>query len=202
MRKTPITLAMLATLATFTPVVHADVTYTFSNLSLEGFEFVQMFGPGVTLLTGTLSSVSVNATLNASVDYTYADDLTIYVDTLPLSENGLLQVGGFSDLGASESRSWANGGSSAPGTTVIDSVALFTPISFSGASQPAVWLGNGYGSPTTLGTWTGSVTLRGVNTAVAAVPEPSTFAMMALGGLGLAGWASRRRKKAAAEANA
>ena len=81
--------------------------------------------------------------------------------------------------------SWANGGSSAPGTTVIDSKSV-NAISFSGTSADAtIWLGNGYGASGTSGTWTGSITLIGVN----AVPAPGAIALV-----GLAGLAGRRRR--------
>lgn len=78
-------------------------------------------------MSGSLTAASVNATLNASTSFTYADDLCIYVDALPLSTGGLLQVGGFSNLSAQKRFSWPNGGSSAPGTTVSGTVTLTEP---------------------------------------------------------------------------
>ena len=162
----------------------ADVTVTFTNQTWTGFNFTDLsaqFGG----FTGTLTGVSVNATLNAATNFTYADDLCVYVDVAPLSAGGLLQVGGFSNLGALQRVSWANGGSSAPGTTVIDSKSV-NAISFSGTSADAIiWLGNGYGASGTSGTWTGSITLIGVN----AVPAPGAIALV-----GLAGLAGRRRR--------
>ena len=162
----------------------ADVTVTFTNQTWTGFNFSDLsaqFGG----FTGTLTGVSVNATLDATVNFTYADDLCVYVDVAPLSTGGLLQVGGFSNLQALQRISWANGGSSAVGTTVIDSKSV-NAISFSGTSADAtIWLGNGYGASGTSGTWTGSVTLIGVN----AVPAPGALAL-----LGLAGLAGRRRR--------
>jgi len=214
MRKSQVALALLASLTSFTTVVHADtslltasasssftqtvtpdsITYSFTGLTLAGFEFLQVAANSSAPVWGTLTSVSVNATLDASVNYTYGDDLTIYVKSLPLASGGPLQVGGFSDTGALERHSWSNGGSSAPGTTVIDTVMLDTPLTFSGsASDPIIWLGNGYGSSDTEGTWSGSITLTGLST-VAPVPEPASFALMALGGLGMVGWVSRRRR--------
>ena len=162
----------------------ADVTVTFTNQTWTGFNFTDLtatFGG----FSGTLTGVSVNATLTAATNFTYADDLCVYVDAAPLSTGGLLQVGGFSNLSATQRLSWANGGSSAPGTTVIDSKSV-NPIVFSGsAADPIIWLGNGYGAAGTSGTWTGSITLIGVN----AVPAPGAIAL-----LGLAGLAGRRRR--------
>ena len=162
----------------------ADVTVTFTNQTWTGFNFTDLtaqFGG----FSGTLTGVSVNATLNASTNYTYADDLCVYVDPAPLSTGGLLQVGGFSNLNAAQRVSWANGGSDAPGTTVIDAKSV-NAIVFSGsATDPIIWLGNGYGASGTSGTWTGSITLVGVN----AVPAPGALAL-----LGVAGFAARRRR--------
>ena len=162
----------------------ADVTVTFTNQTWTGFNFTDLtaqYGG----FSGTLTGVSVNATLNASTNYTYADDLCVYVDPAPLSTGGLLQVGGYSNLNAAQRLSWANGGSSTPGTTVIDAKSV-NAIVFSGsATDPIIWLGNGYGASGTSGTWTGSITLIGVN----AVPAPGALAL-----LGVAGFAARRRR--------
>ena len=189
--KTFIASTMAAAVAAST--ASADLTYSvsgnsttvsFTNQTWTGFNFSD-----VTLLaggfTGTLTGVSVNATLNASTNYTYADDLCIYVDVLPLGP-GLLQVGGFSNLSAAQRLSWANGGSSVPGTTVIDSKSV-NPIVFGGLGQPNIWVGNGYGASGTSGTWSGTVTLIGVD--AVAVPAPGALAL-----LGHAGFASRRRR--------
>jgi MYXO-CTERM domain-containing protein len=160
----------------------ADLTFSFTNQTWTGFNFTDLtaFYGG---FTGTLTGVSVNATLNASTNYTYADDLCIYVDPSPLSTGGLLQVGGFSSLTATQRLSWANGGSNAPGTTVIDTKSV-NPIAFSGSvTDPIIWLGNGYGGSGTSGTFTGTITLIGV------VPAPGAVAL-----LGLAGFCSRRRR--------
>lgn len=187
--------AQLATVASVPSIVVSQdqvgaVTVNFTGLTASGFQFSNLttsLGP----FTGSLVSVSVNATLDASTNYTYADDLTVYVDPLPLSTGGLVQIGGFSDLSASQRYTWANGASSAPGTTVIDTVTLTTPIMFNGnASDPTIWLGNGYGDATASGTWTGSLTM-----VFAPVPEPSSWAMFAAGAVGLAGFMARRRRE-------
>ena len=167
----------------------ADVTYTFTSSTWTGFNFTQLFGSDAgSFVSGSLTAVSVNATLEASTSFTYADDLTIYVDDLPLSAGGLLQVGGFSNLSAQQRYSWPNGGSSAPGTTVSGTVNLTTPLSFTGtAADAAIWLGNGYGASGTAGTWSGSITLVGVNV----IPAPGAMAL-----LGVAGLVGARRRRA------
>jgi hypothetical protein len=209
LRKNVLNLAMMSTLAAFTTVVHADitvapgafttsvttdsVTLSFTSATWAGFSFSQIGGGVAGPVFGTLTGVSVDATLEASAGYAYADDLTIYVDVLPLSTGGLLQVGGFSSLSAAERHSWANGASSSPGTTVIDTVTLTTPLTFTGATNPVIWLGNGYGASGSSGTWSGSITLIGLST-TAPVPEPESWALFAVGAAGLVGWMSRRRR--------
>jgi hypothetical protein len=177
-------LASTVAAAALVSAASADVVVSFANQSWTGFNFSDLtaaYGG----FTGTLTGVSVNATLTASTNFTYADDICVYVDPAPLGTGGLLQVGGFSNLNATQRFTWANGGSSAPGTTVIDSKSV-NPIVFSGsAADPIIWLGNGYGAAGTSGTWTGSITLIGVN----AVPAPGAIAL-----LGLAGLAGRRRR--------
>ena len=167
-------------------VASADVTYTFTNQTWTGFNFTEAYAAGT--LTGTLTGVTVNATLNASVAFTYGDDLCVYMDASPLSLGGLLQVGGFSNLNAAQRYSWANGGSSAPGTVVSGTVNLATGINMAATANPtqSIWVGNGYGAAGTSGTWTGTITLLGVN-----VPAPGAVAL-----LGLAGAIGGRRRRA------
>jgi MYXO-CTERM domain-containing protein len=161
----------------------ADVTYTFDSLTFDAWEFSQIFGSGT--LVGSLTGVSVNATLLESVR-TYANDLTIYIDLPPVGA-GLLQVGGYSTLGAAQQYRWTDGNSSAVGTLVNSTVSLTTPITFTGtAADLPVLLGNGFAGAGAYGTWTGSITLIGVN----AVPAPGAIALLGLAGL----TASRRRR--------
>jgi hypothetical protein len=171
----------------------SSITYTFVDQTWAGFNFTQLSPDALGLgpVVGTLTSVSVDAILSASANFTYANDLTIYVDDLPLSTGGLLQVGGFSSLGAAERYLWVDGDFPNPGTPVQESYTLLTPLTFTGGpADPAIWLGNGYGAAGTSGTWSGSITLNGV----APIPEPSTWLLMALGGVGIAGFAARRRR--------
>ncbi len=163
-------------------VATADVTYSLTNQTWTGFNFTEAYTAGG--LSGTLTGASINVTLNAAVNYTYADDLTVYVAGSPLALGGALQCGGFSNLNAGQRYFWPNGGSSAPGTTSIGTVNFTTGLNMTGSTN-SVWIGNGYGAAGTSGTWTGSITLHGVN----AVPAPGAIAL-----LGLAGLVGRRRR--------
>ena len=169
----------------------ADITVTLTNQTFTGFNFSQFVDYTQFNIVGTLTGASINVTLNASVNYTYADDLCVYVDVEPLSTAGKLQIGGFSNLSAAQRYSWPNGASSAPGATSIGSVSLTTPLVFTGnkAVDGTVWLGNGYGASGTSGTWSGTVTLIGVD--AVPVPAPGALAL-----LGVAGFAAGRRRRA------
>jgi MYXO-CTERM domain-containing protein len=175
--------------ASLVSAASADITVTLTNQTFTGFNFAQFVDYTQFNIVGSLTGAAINVTLDASVAYTYADDLCVYVDVEPLSTGGRLQIGGFSNLSASQRYFWPNGGSSAPGTTSIGSVSLTSALSFTGdkAVDGTVWIGNGYGASGTSGTWSGTVTLFGVD--AVAVPAPGALAL-----LGLAGFASRRRR--------
>ena len=162
-------------------VATADVTYSFTSQTWTGFNFTEAYTAGS--LAGTLTGLTVNATLNASTNYTYADDLCVYVAGSPLALGGALQCGGFSNLNAAQRYSWANGGSDAPGTPVTGTVNFTTGINMTASPTLSVWIGNGYGAAGTSGTWTGSITLLGVT------PAPGAIALV-----GLAGLVGRRRR--------
>ena len=167
-------------------VASADVTYTFVNQTWTGLQFSTAFGAGT--LTGSITAVKANATLDASIGYVYADDLCIYVAYNILDYGGLLQAGGSSNLDATQRHMWANGGSSAPGTVVSGTRFLFTAISMAANPNAIVWVGNG-NATMGAGTWTGTITLVGVE--LAPVPAPGAVAL-----LGLAGAIGGRRRRA------
>ena len=187
MKKTLLASAVAA--ASVAGAASADINVTLTNQTFTGFNFSQFVDYTQFNIVGTLTGASINVTLNASVAYTYADDLCVYVDIEPLSTAGFLQIGGFSNLSAAQRYSWPNGASNAPGATSIGTVNLTTALSFTGnkAVDGTVWVGNGYGAAGTSGTWTGTVTLHGVD--AVAVPAPGALAL-----LGLAGLAGRRRR--------
>ena len=160
----------------------ADVTYSLANQTWTGFFFTEAYAANS--LSGTLTGASINVTLNASVSFTYADDLAVYIAGTPLALGGALQCGGFSNMQAAQRYYWPNGASSAPGATSIGTVNFTTGIDMTGSTM-SVWVGNGYGAAGTSGTFTGSVTLHGVN----AIPAPGAIAL-----LGLAGLTGRRRR--------
>lgn len=158
-------------------------TFNFTALDIEGFQFFTLIPQGSLPAGSILQTVAVNATLDASIDDTYADDLCIYVDPLPLTGGGLLQVGGFSNLSAATRLFWVNGGSATPGTVVNDSKNVAgLNIDLNGAQ---VWLGNGYGAIGTSGTWTGSASIS-----YTVIPEPAALSLLAPAGLLL----GRRRR--------
>jgi hypothetical protein len=173
----------------------ASISYTFTNQTWTGFNFNEAYTPGS--VKGSLTAVTVNATLNASTNYTYADDLAVYVAGSPLALGGLLQVGGFSNLNATQKYNWANGASNASNTPVTGTVTLSTPLLFNPTTNQtmSIWIGNGYGAAGTSGTWTGTLTLEGLESSgAAAVPEsgsllPVMFVAVAM--------ASRRRGRGA-----
>ncbi len=162
----------------------ADVTYTLTNETFSSFTFIEAYAPGT--LIGTLTGASIDVTLHASFRGTSASDLCVYMNQVPTSSNGLLQCGGSSDLYATQRYFWPTGGSSIPGTTSIGTVNFTTGIDMAANPTQVVWIGNGYTNPNgPSGTWTGTITLRGVS----AVPAPGAVAL-----LGLAGLTGRRRR--------
>jgi len=159
---------------------YADIvtkSLSFSNQTLTEFQFIPWLVEGSLESDARLLTVSVNATLLATaLNDTFANDLTIYVDRLPLfGSGGRLQVGGTSNLQAANRLAWANGANQTAGTTVIDSkdVSSFN-ISIADAQ---VWYGNGFGGTGNSGTFTGTVSL----TYFTAVPEPASIALVCIG---------------------
>jgi MYXO-CTERM domain-containing protein len=186
---------------------YGDITVNFANLEWTGFNFSDVTASlSPNEITGTFTGATINVTLNASANNTYANDLAIYVDLPPLSTGGFLQLGGVSNLGAPQRYSWPNGGNAAPGTTSIGTVNFTTPLNFTGnpAVDGTIWVGNGNGAGGTSGTWTGTLILHGINsTPLGATPVPEVSTLGAGGLLGAgAFWALRRRQRIQQSGNA
>lgn len=179
---------------------YGDIVVSLNNQTFTGFQFNEITDYALNQVTGTFTGATINVTLNASVAYTYADDLTIYVDVQPLSTpGGFLQIGGINNFLAAQRYTWPNRASDVPGTTTIGTVNFTTPLTFTGnpAVDGTIWIGNGYMGAGTSGTWTGSVTLHGINLdplGATPVPEASTVGAGGLLGAG-AVWALRRRRR-------
>lgn len=171
LRKLLLSVTALAGLASS---AHADVIISFNNFSEQGASYSQVFDNGQ--LGGTLTGISIQATLMAGTDLTFASDLsTVIVMDLENPALGFpLQVGGYNDFGADEYTEWETGQSADAGVMVSETYFLKTPLAIS-AFQ--VWLGNGYIDGSTAGantgTWSGTVTLLGVS-----VPDPMGLAAM------------------------
>jgi len=161
----------------------ADVVFSLTNQTFGAFEFALAAPSGS--LSGTLTGATIDVTLEQSVAYTYADDLCLYLDAGTLSTQGALQIGGYHTLFATQRYFWPSGNSNALGTVSGGMVQLSIPIDLDG-SDLNVWIGNGYSYPGSSGTWSGTITLHGVN----AVPTPGALALLGLAGLA----ASRRRR--------
>ncbi|MFM1867944.1 MAG: hypothetical protein RL591_1352 [Planctomycetota bacterium] len=176
-------LASTVAAAALVSAASADITVTLTNQTFTGFNFSQIVDYTTTQIVGSFTGAAINVTLDASTAFTYADDLCIYVDVEPLSTGGFLQCGGFSNLSAAQRYFWPNGGSSVPGTTSIGTVNFTSALSFTGnnAVDGTIWIGNGYGAAGTSGTWTGTVTLFGID--AVPVPAPGAFALLGLVGL-------------------
>lgn len=143
----------------------ADVVLQLQDFRMEGLHFVQVVPPRG--LVGQLTSISVNAVVSGSVSKTYAQDICVYLDAPPLDDEGELQVGGFTPINEFGNRAmWPTGDFFRDGTPVSGTVSLLQPFPMA-KSQLAVYVGNGYGTPWSVATWNGSITLHGVDWAAA-----------------------------------
>ena len=180
-----------------------DVAVLFNTpntVEFAGGQFDQQGEIGTTgeynVLEGTLTEVSplffLTNSSDSGEDGTWANDLTILIATgLTSDDDFLVQIGGYSDLGAANTFSWATGSSGAPGTGVAGAVSI-GGIDVTGYN---LYLGNGYlfGGEAT---WQGEIELIGVNYRAGLgddlegeIPAPGVLAL-----LGLAGVCNRRRR--------
>ena len=147
-------------------------------VSFGGAQFALLYDAGE--LQGTLTSVTINATLTATTGSTWADDLTVAVadGNSITTANFLFQGGGLSNFGAPDHQFWANGASGTVGTVVSGTITLATPIDFTSNPDYAIFVGNGYANanpPTNTGSWSNiSITLQGVTETPASSEEFSS----------------------------
>ncbi|MFM7052570.1 MAG: thrombospondin type 3 repeat-containing protein [Planctomycetota bacterium] len=163
--RTPSLATLLSTAlgAALTGTCMADVTINLQDFSAGALQFTEVVPAGS--LTGSLTSVTLVATLVDTREYTFAQDLCVYVCNGPLAFGGPLQLGGFFELGLGEYEMWhgkSAGESHVVGTTVNATCTLASPLEFSG-SKLTVFVGNGYGTPRSFATWTGYVVLHGLD---------------------------------------
>lgn len=142
----------------------------------------QVQGTTLTQIEGTLTGVTLDAILTASVNGTYANDLSVIVTDVSDLQTAtpLLQIGGFSDFTQGTNKfDWGCEpacDSDAASTAVSGTVTSFTGMDFTGQTY-VVWVANGYvdaNPPTNEGSWTlNSLSLAGVSLSTASIEETS-----------------------------
>ena len=144
-----------------------------AGLMSDGFliEFNELTLPGATFITvaenlsGELTALNPDFVIDAGESGTWASDFAILFTTAPLESGAVvdpatvaLQVGGFTNYGATPRINWTGGTSGTPGTPVNVPVEIPTPLDVAGMF---ISIGNGWTSSPT-GTWSGSIELVGV----------------------------------------
>ena len=172
------TLLGVAAAATLASAAAADINLTFENFIASGAQFSLTSEDAV---AGELTSVFGAFTMNADGEnFTWCDDLCVLIANEDLSDLHV-QIGGYSDFGATNRFTWAEGSSGDAGTNGGGTIDTGT-INVDGYY---VWIGNGYGGGGN-GDWSGAIDLNG---SIDYVPAPGALAL-----LGLAGLAGRRRR--------
>jgi hypothetical protein len=131
--------------------------------------------PDVPVISGSLTSVGVDAILTASTGDTYANDLMILVTAtgdITDATGYLLQVGGFGNFVPANKHAWGCEpacDTDAANTAVTGTVSAFAAMNFTGSTM-VIWLANGYvnaNPPTNTGSWTiNSISFGGVTLGV------------------------------------
>jgi MYXO-CTERM domain-containing protein len=200
MKSSSIVTASVIASSTLAAVASADVTFTLNQSTfLCGQFFAATDYSTATGFTGTLTGADINVTLNDSFgpgQRTWAYDLTVRVTSTPTysPDSLIVNVGSASGGGSAGTRwTWNGGGYSGTPGTVCRGPSMVTEgaesIDLTGNPGYTLWIGNGWTNgfnPLSGATWTGTITLRGVN----AVPAPGVLALLGVGGL----LRSRRRR--------
>ena len=165
----------VAALGVTSSMALADVSVDFENFASAGSQFTYIADGAA--LSGTLDSATGAFYLvEEGANWTYASDLTLLF--FDADGAAVLQIGGWSTY-ADNKIAWGMGDSRDAGTWVDTTVAVGVDV-----TGLSVAMGNGYSSGGE-SYWTGNITMNGVE-----VPAPGALAL-----LGLAGFASRRRRK-------
>ncbi len=136
----------------------SNAVIEFEDITAAGGEFFDVTGDG---FNGELTAVTADFQIDSNGGSTWASDFAILFtegDEIT-TEAVVLQVGGFTNFGASPRLPWGTGNSGAPGTTVQTTIDIPTPLV---VDELNVWIGNGWSTGST-NTWSGSIELVGVN---------------------------------------
>jgi hypothetical protein len=158
--------------------------YTLSSESFVGYNPKPWIPKGDLPLGSILRSVSVNATIEASDGDGWASDLAIFVDPTPeaFGGDGLLQIGGYDNLGTPLKVDWRNG-ACGPGCSVTDEKVAgvdFPPdpgcygCGEVDLGTATLFVANSYGITTT---WTGTITVT------CDIPGPASIFTFGLDGI-------------------
>ncbi len=132
-----------------------------SGTFFAGDQFTSWITKGSLPAGSILRSVSVHATLNATTNANWANDLMVMLDPTPLTPGGdsLLAIGNGDIMGPNLNLTWANG-FDGPGTTVSDTKSA--PADFPATLDlhaAELFVGNSFNGPGVGGTWSGTVTV-------------------------------------------
>ena len=166
----------------FAGVAGADYKIDFEDFFAAGGDFTELVDGS--LVEGELTGLCGDFSITGATGTAWANDLAI------IFGDNVFQAGGASDLvgafGGTYLGQWGNGSSGVDGAMVTSpegDINFVDPVDVTGLS---ISLGNGWtGSDLSGGTWTGSITLKGITV----VPAPGAIALLGLGGL-----VARRRR--------
>ena len=173
-------MGMAATAAISSAAV-AEISLDFTGFEATGANFALTNENAV---AGNITDFAGDFVLDLDGEnFTWADDLTVLIASADLSDI-LVQMGGFSDFGATYKYTWPVGAAGDAGTEAGGLVSTDV-LGGIDATGYYVWIGNGYGSGG-VGTWSGNIKINGT---IDYVPAPGALAL-----LGVAGLAGRRRR--------
>ena len=167
-----------ATAVAITGFAQADINITMDDDVYGGGSFASMGA-----VSGSVTSAYGDFTLNYGSNWTYANDITLL---FVVGSDVVLQIGGWTTWtvgGGNLSKiTWSGSGSSSGAT----GGGWTSPAAAVNVDGGTLLMGNGYSSGGA-SSWSGTIDVYGASYAV---PAPGALAL-----LGLAGIASRRRRK-------